>query len=112
MEVLVHSYLGNHNAIAQEKLQSIFARWVVAGPMALALMQKAPLLNNAEPRAEQLVALGTMGQEALTFIANHQAAPAGWVQTKLALIDQAEKPAGLVRFTVLEPMRELVKAAQ
>jgi len=112
LEVLVHGYLANHDTATQERLQSIFARWIVAGPQALALMQKAPLLNDAEPRAEQLVALGTMGQEALTFIANHQAAPAGWVQAKLAMIDQAEKPAGLVRFTILEPIRELVKAAQ
>jgi len=34
------------------------------------------------------------------------------VQTKLALIDQAEKPVGMVRFTVLDPLRDLVKAAQ
>jgi hexosaminidase len=112
MEVLVRDYLANHDAKTGEKLEGIFDHWIAAGPQALALMQKAPLLNNAEPRAQQLVELGTMGQQALKYIANHQSAPAGWAQTKLELIKQAEKPDGKVRFTVLDPMRELVKAAQ
>lgn len=112
MEVLVRKYLANHDPETGAKLQSIFARWIAAGPQALAIMQKAPLLNAAEPRAEQLVELGTMGQQALNFIANHEAAPAGWAQAKLTLIDEAEKPDGMVRFTVLGPMRALVKAAQ
>ena len=112
MEILVRNYLANRDQQTGEKLEGIFERWIVAGPQAQALMEKAPLLNNADPRAQQLVELGTTGQEALNYLAKHEAAPAGWAQARLALIDQAEKPAGLVRFTVLDPLRELVKAVQ
>jgi hexosaminidase len=75
-------------------------------------MAASPLLKPAEPRAQQLVDLGTAGEEALTYIDKNEAAPAGWTQSKLALIDGAQKPAGLVRFTVLDPLRDLVKAVQ
>jgi len=112
MEVLVRNYLANRDPQTGARLEAIFERWIVAGPQAEALMSKAPLLNDAEPRAQQLAELGTTGEQALGYLAKHEAAPAGWVQTKLALIDQAEKPVGMVRFTVLDPLRDLVKAAQ
>ncbi|MGC2160855.1 MAG: family 20 glycosylhydrolase [Silvibacterium sp.] len=112
MQLLVHDYLANHDEQTGETLEAIFERWIVAGPQAEALMAKAPLLNEAEPRAQQLADLGTTGQQALNYLSKHEAAPAGWAQARLALIDQAEKPAGLVRFTVLDPLRDLVKAVQ
>ncbi|HUY82868.1 MAG TPA: family 20 glycosylhydrolase [Acidobacteriaceae bacterium] len=112
MEVLVRNYLANHDAKDGARLQRIFGHWIAAGPKALAIMQKAPRLNAAEPRATELVELGTMGQQALHYIANHQTAPAGWAQAKLAQIKKAETPDGKVRFTVLGPMRKLVNAAQ
>ncbi|MFZ0661213.1 MAG: family 20 glycosylhydrolase [Acidobacteriaceae bacterium] len=112
MKLLVSKYLADHDARAGERLQAIFAHWVVAGPQAQALMSASPLLKPAEPRAQQLVDLGTAGEEALIYLNKNEAAPAGWAQSKLALIDQAQKPAGLVRFTVLDPLRELVKAVQ
>jgi hexosaminidase len=112
MQVLVHDYLANHDQQTGEKLNAIFERWIVAGPQAQALMNASPLLKDAEPRAQQLVDLGTTGQQALSYLSKHEAAPAGWTQTKLSLIDQAQKPAGLVRFTVLDPLRDLVKAVQ
>jgi hexosaminidase len=56
--------------------------------------------------------LGTTGRQALAYLDKHEAAPPGWTQTKLSLIEQAEKPVGLVRFTMLQPLGELVKAVQ
>lgn len=112
MELLVRNYLANRDSQTGEKLDAIFERWIAAGPQAETLMTKVPLLNDAEPRAQQLVDLGTTGEQALNYLSKHEAAPAGWAQAKLALIDQAQKPAGLVRFTVLDPLRDLVKAAQ
>jgi hexosaminidase len=66
-----------------------------------------------EPQRElHAVDLGTTGQQALSYLDKHQAAPSGWAQEKLTLIDQADKPVGLVRFTMLQPLRDLVKAVQ
>ena len=112
VELLVKKYLANRDAQAAEKLQVIFAHWAVAGPQAQALMSSRPLLKPAEPRAEQLTNLGKIGVEALLYLSKNETAPSGWAQTQLSLIDEAQKPAGLVRFTVLDPLRELVKAVQ
>ena len=112
MQVLVRDYLAKSDPQAGQKLNAIFERWIAAGPQAEMLMAASPLLKDAEPRAQQLVDLGTTGQQALSYLEKHEAAPAGWAQTKLELIDQAQKPAGLVRFTVLDPLRDLVKAVQ
>jgi hexosaminidase len=112
VQMLVRDYLANHDQQTADKLHGIFARWIVAGPQADALMAASPLLNDAEPRALQLVDLGTTGQQALSYLEKNEAAPAGWAQTRLELIDEDEKSAGLVRFTVLDPLRDLVKAVQ
>jgi hexosaminidase len=111
MQVLVKEYLANHNADARAELAATFERWIAAGPKAQALMAAAPLLQDPAPRAQQLADLGTAGLEALQYLEKHEAAPAGWAQAKLAVIDQAAKPVGLVRFTVLGPLGDLVKAA-
>ena len=112
MKMLVHEYLTNHDQATGERLESIFERWITAGPGAQKLMENAPLLQPAEPRAQQLVVLGNIGIEALNYIGKNQAAPKNWAQQKLALIDEAQKPVGLVRFTVLDPLRDLVKAVR
>ena len=111
MQVLVKAYLANHDQGARAELAAMFELWIAAGPKAQALMAAAPLLQDPAPRAQQLADLGTAGLEALQYLEKHEAAPAGWAQAKLAVIDQAAKPVGLVRFTVLEPLRDLVKAA-
>jgi hexosaminidase len=110
MQVLVREYLANRDPQTRARLDAIFAAWIASGPQAQTLMAASPLLRDAEPRAQQLVELGTTGQQALSYLDKHQAAPPGWTQTNLKLIDQAEKPIGLVRFTMLQPLRDLVKA--
>jgi hexosaminidase len=112
LQLLVRDYLSDRDPQVGEQLEVIFQRWILEGPQAETLMSGSPLLNDAAPRAHQLLDLGTIGEQALNFLDKHRAAPAGWAETKLALIDEAEKPAGLVRFTILEPLRDLVKAVQ
>jgi len=111
MQALVKAYLGNHDPAARAELAAAFESWIVAGPKAHALMESAPLLQDPAPRAQQLADLGTAGLESLTYIEKREAPPAGWSQAKLAVIDDARKPVGLVRFTVLDPVADLVKAA-
>jgi len=112
MQVLVRDYLAGNDPQAGIRLETIFQHWMIAGPQAEVLMASSPLLGDAALRAQQLVELGTTGEQALNYLSKHEAAPAGWAQSKLALIDEAQKPAGLVRFTVLDPLRDLVKAVQ
>jgi len=111
MQQLVKTYLANHDPAARAELAATFESWIAASPKALALMTAAPLLRDPSPRAQQLGDLGTAGLEALIFIDKHETPPAGWAQSKQAVIDEAAKPAGLVWFTVLDPVGDLVKAA-
>jgi len=111
IQALVKSYLASHDPAARAGLAATFESWIAAGPKALALMTSAPLLRDPAPRAQQLADLGTAGLEALIFLDKHETPPAGWAQAKQAVIDEAAKPAGLVRFTVLDPVSDLVKAA-
>jgi hexosaminidase len=73
-------------------------------------MADSPLLAQAEPRAQQLSELGTVGLEAVSILSSGLPAAAGWKGARLAVLDEAEKPQALVRFTVLKPLRDLVNA--
>jgi hexosaminidase len=110
MQALVKAYLANHDQAARAELAAAFENWIAAGPKAQALMV-TPLLRSPAPRAQQLADLGTAGLEALVFLDKHEAPPAGWAQAKQSVVDEAAKPVGLVRFTVLAPVGDLVKAA-
>ena len=74
-------------------------------------MAAAPLLQDPAPRAQQLADLGTAGLEALQYLEKHEAA-SGRMGTSQAGRDRSGREAGgLVRFTVLGPLGDLVKAA-
>ncbi|PYX19012.1 MAG: hypothetical protein DMG82_26750, partial [Acidobacteria bacterium] len=84
--------------------------WIAIEPAILQMMSASPQLAQAEPRAPQLAELGTTGIEAVWYLSSGLPAAAGWKTEKLALLDTAEKPQALVRFTVIKPLRDLVNA--
>jgi hexosaminidase len=75
-------------------------------------MGGSPRLAQAEPRAQQLAELGTVGLEAVSYLSSGLPAAAGWKAGRLAVLDDAEKPQAFVRFSVINPMRDLVNAVQ
>jgi hexosaminidase len=111
-ESLVHAYLQNPAARNEEetKLAATFKTWIAAEPGVLRAMASSPRLAQAQPRARQLTELGAMGLEAVSYLSSGQAADAGWKAAKLAVLDDAETPQALVRFTVIKPLRDLVNA--
>jgi hexosaminidase len=108
-QMLVAAYLKNPSEETRTELAAWFQEWIDAAPKLQRLMT-APLLVDAAPRAQQLGELGAMGLEALGYLDKKQNAPAGWKQSKLAALEAAKQPVGMVRFTVLDPLEELVKA--
>lgn len=106
---LMSTYLQDPIAHAEEEdeLNDTFHSWT-AQPELFELMSSSPQLAEALPRAQQLTELGTLGVEALSYLSSGVAAPPGWKAQKLAILDDAEKPVALVRFTVLKPLRDLV----
>ena len=91
----------------QDDLNETFHSWI-AQPELFELMSASPQLAQALPRAQQLTELGTMGIEALSYLSSGVPAPPGWKAQKLAILDEAEKPVALTRFTVLKALRDLV----
>jgi hexosaminidase len=111
-ERLTRAYLQKPGARTQEEreLAADFNAWITAEPGILRSMAGSPLLADAEPRAQQLTELGTVGLEAVSYLSSGLPAAAGWKAASLAVLDEAEKPQALVRFTVIKPLRDLVNA--
>ena len=111
-ELLVATYLQNPATRFQEEadLTAEFKAWAAAEPGILRLMAGSPTLALAEPRAQQLTTLGATGLEAVSYLSSGMPAVVGWKAQQLALLDEAEKPQALVRFTVIKPLRDLVSA--
>ncbi len=111
-ELLVNAYLQDSATQSQQEaeLTANFQAWIAAEPGILRLMAASPILARAEPRAHQLTVLGTIGLEAVSHLSSGLPATAGWKAQELALLDEAEKPQALIRFTVIKPLRDLVSA--
>jgi len=111
-ELLVSAYLQDPVTRLQEETQLTinFKAWNTAEPGILRLMVASPTLVQADSRAQQLTALGTVGMSAISYLSSGLPAAAGWKAQQLAALDEAEKPQALVRFTVINPLRDLVNA--
>ncbi len=107
---LVSTYLQNPAAHPDEKTELItmFRAWTAALPKIMPLISTSPKLAEAGPRALELSEMGTMGLQAVSFLSTHSTVPEGWKKQNLAILDEAEKPEALTRFTVISPLRELV----
>ena len=112
LEVLVRAYLQDPPTRFEEETELIvnFKAWIGAEPGILRFMARSPTLALAESRAQQLTRLGTVGMEAISYLSSGLPAAAGWKAQQLAVLDEAEKPQALVRFTMIKPLRDLVGA--
>jgi hexosaminidase len=97
--------------VAMGRLRQRFLSWQAAVPRLLEDVQGTPRLSDAAMRAGQLGELAEVGLSALTYLQTHTAPPAGWQARQMSLLDAAEQPSALVRFTFLHSMRKLVLAA-
>lgn len=106
---LVSTYLQDPMARPdlESTLTATFRSWM-GGPPLMQIMTASPQMELALPRAQQLAALGALGMEALGYLSSGESAPAGWKARQLAILDEAEKPVAMTRFTVLKPLRDLV----
>src|ERR1035441_8823280 len=110
--LLARWYLLAPAARVREELElgAVFNAWTAAEPGILQLLAGSPQLAEARGRAQQLTELGAAGLEAVSYLSSGLSAAAGWKAQKLAVLNDAEKPQALVRFTVVKPLRDLVNA--
>lgn len=95
----------------RDQLEQTFRRWRDLRVQAVQLMQKSPVLREGEVRVQELSQLGEAGLEALMYLQPGMQPPSGWREAKLAVMDEAAKPKALLRFVVLDPLRQLIGAA-
>jgi hexosaminidase len=111
---MVDSFLGDapHFLAGREALLAIFASWQSAPAAAGALVDRSPALAaDARPYLDHLARLGATGAEAVTRLAQLDAASADWQKQRLGELSDAVKPRAYVQFAVVQPLRQLAIAA-
>jgi hexosaminidase len=98
---------------AEARLTRRFMEWQEIAPSLAAEMQQNPRMSDAAVRATQLGELGSLGLNALSQLNPNNQALHGTLRgaTQITVIDDAAKPAALVRFTFLDSLRKLVAAS-
>jgi hexosaminidase len=98
---------------AEARLTRRFMEWQEIAPTLAAQMQQNPRMSDAAIRAQQLGELGHLGLQTLSQLNPNNPALHGTAlgQARTTAIDDAAKPAALVRFTFLDSLRKLVTAA-
>lgn len=87
------------------------ADWRDIRPRVDRLIDNAPALREIAPLAVDISALGSIGLEAVSFLATRTAPPTEWRDAALARVDGAAKPRAAVELAVVPTLRKLVVAA-
>jgi hexosaminidase len=92
----------------QDRIKATLIEWRDARPTLEAMIDRSPILREAEQLPRDLSEIGTAGLEALSYIAADVAPPAEWQKIKMAMLDQAIKPKAEVEFAIIAPVKKLV----
>ncbi|MFL6212772.1 MAG: beta-N-acetylhexosaminidase [Blastocatellia bacterium] len=95
----------------RERLKIIFAEWRDVRPTLDAMIDRSPILREAEQLPRDLADIGSAGLEALSYLTTDVAPPDSWRDAKLAMLEQAAKPKAEVEFAIIEPVRKLILLA-
>jgi hexosaminidase len=111
-ELTVKGFLADpaNDAADRTALAAWFAQLSGAVPAVRQQMLVSPRIAEVSTRADQLLQLTAMGQQALEYLASGQKAPAGWKAAQIETLNEVRKPSALVRFTLLPAMSDLIKA--
>ena len=110
LTALVAAFLRDaaHDQNSRQALAREFQHWQELGAVLARLAASSPQLQDAQGVATNLAALSAAGQEALALLAEGKTPPKEWSAEKLALLDRAAVPQGLLRLAVVPSLRALV----
>lgn len=91
-----------------ERLGAIFREWRDVRPAIDVMIERSPLLREAEQLPRDLADVATAGLEALSYLAAEVAPPSGWRESRMAMLEQALRPKAEVELVVIKPVRKLV----
>jgi hexosaminidase len=101
----------SHRTENRPALEREFQNWQALSAALAKFTASSPQLHELEGVLATLGELGSSGQQALAFLSEGKTASKEWTTEKLALLDRAAQPQGLVRIAVVAPLRQLVSAA-
>lgn len=93
---------------ARARLREAFRAWPALLPALDALAARAPRVGDAAAAARALTRAGGIGIEALDQL-DRGPAPADWIAARSAALDSLSRPQGLLRITVIEAVRQLIR---
>jgi hexosaminidase len=91
--------------------QHLAAWQQTAGVLGAGLTVQSPRLQEAAPLVQALADASAVGREAVQLLATGQTPATGWLQARLATLDQAAQPHAAAELPVIAPLRLLVVAA-
>ncbi|MFP5262839.1 MAG: beta-N-acetylhexosaminidase [Blastocatellia bacterium] len=92
----------------QDRIKDVLSEWRDVRPALDAMIDKSPILREAEQLPRDLSELGVAGLEALSYLAADTGPPDGWREAKMAMLEQAAKPKAEVEFAMIGPVRKLI----
>ena len=92
----------------QDRIKTVLTEWRDIRPALDAMIERSPILREAEQLPRDLSELGTAGLEALSYLAADVAPPGGWREAKMTMLEQAAKPKAEVEFAMIGPVRKLI----
>jgi hexosaminidase len=95
----------------QDGIKTVLAEWRDARPALDAMIERSPILREAEQLPRDLSDIATAGLEALSYLAADVSPPDGWREAKIAMLEQAAKPKAEVEFAMIGPVRKLILLA-
>jgi hexosaminidase len=91
-----------------DRIKYTLAEWRDIRTTLDAMIDKSPILREAEQLPRDLSEIGNAGLEALSYLAADVAPPDGWRESKMATLEQAAKPKAEVEFAMIGPVRKLI----
>jgi hexosaminidase len=109
-EALVNGMLSDapHFRQNREPIKNALAEWRDVRPALDVIIDRSPILREAEHLPRDLSEIGTTGLEALSYISADVAPPDGWREARMATLEQAAKPKAEVEFAMIGAVRKLV----
>jgi hexosaminidase len=96
---------------SEARIRKLLSRWRDNQVDLQPQTEKSLLLKDVGPISQNLSSLGAVGLAALDYLDRGEPAPAAWVASQLALVEQASKPQAQLLIMVTPSVTKLIRAS-